>query len=81
MQSCDSASASYFSPRSRPSTLPSPACVIARFHAHSRSHDHTARSLYPGIESFEYPDSNSKVRYIGAVRLVLNQSVWGRMLE
>jgi hypothetical protein len=35
MRSCDSASASYFSPRSRLSTLPSTALIIPRFHAPS----------------------------------------------
>ena len=35
MQSCNSASASCFSPRSRPSMLPSPALVIPRFHVPS----------------------------------------------
>jgi UDP:flavonoid glycosyltransferase YjiC (YdhE family) len=29
--------------------------------------------LHPGIESFEYPDSNSKVRYIGALPTAVGQ--------
>jgi MGT family glycosyltransferase len=39
--------------------------------------------LHPGIESFEYPDSNSKVRYIGALPTPAGQALpeWWRSLD
>jgi UDP:flavonoid glycosyltransferase YjiC (YdhE family) len=40
--------------------------------------------LHPGIESFEYPDSNSKVQYIGALPMPAGQSSlpeWWRRLD
>jgi UDP:flavonoid glycosyltransferase YjiC (YdhE family) len=40
--------------------------------------------LHPGIESFEYPDANSKVRYIGALPTPANQPAlpeWWQQLD
>jgi UDP:flavonoid glycosyltransferase YjiC (YdhE family) len=40
--------------------------------------------LHPGIESFEYPDSNSKVQYIGALPTPVGQATlpeWWRRLD
>jgi UDP:flavonoid glycosyltransferase YjiC (YdhE family) len=68
MRSSDFANASYFSPRSRPdaalASLGYPTLPCPVLEAMTLLPD---LYLHPGIESFEYPDSSSKVRYIGAL--------------